>query len=414
MGQKKKIKGEPSLLFTKKIVELSKFKSWNMARLEWIQKCCYSGLNEYKSCLCSARALTNVTIIVNKNNSNHLGICNSCAELYLGIYESEEIMSSVRRLKHNMKLGMNKPALDYLLNNQAISVHEHQCYSALKSNRKDTLVSEFRENINKKLINFINYSNKSALEKIDAILVWATKHPEFDIEPLAIIRNDILGGGVGNIEVLDDIIDNNKIELKLYGKKDTETARKSLNCYIKNVDSYIAKAHIETIPYTTEINTWGMQCQERKIKTQEEYLLKEGLVEFEGAEDLPFFERKKKPKRKKSKQKKYMALADDIACFICNNFKTDPLDSNSPLEDIIARFDIEEATKVYREMPELNNLSDLLKRLNHTIIEEILILVVNSIPPSQHKKIAINFFNEALEEEDLKLIDNAWGGAEIL
>ncbi|MFV0362871.1 MAG: hypothetical protein ACK5LL_07260, partial [Suipraeoptans sp.] len=248
MAQRKRTAENPPITFLKELIRNSESKEWDEAKKEWDIKDYYYISKGYKACPCSSKAINNITIITNKQNSNQLEICNPCAERYLEISESTKIASSLNRVKNNMKLGMNEEAINYLLLNMVIPMGEFECYNAAKGNRNDERIIKCREITNSKLIYFTDYRNKPAFDKIDSILMWANNHPEFDIKPVMIIRNNIINSGIVNMGKLDSILEINGINDSLHNIEEAEVVRKLLKNHIctKNIDY---KSHSKYIPH---------------------------------------------------------------------------------------------------------------------------------------------------------------------
>lgn len=255
--RKKTSENLPSTLL-KQFIENSEACTWDEAKLEWEMKGYYYLAKGYKACPCSPKGINNITVITNKYNSNQLEICNSCAQLYLNISESNKIATSLNRVRKNLRLGMNEEALNYLLLNLVIPQGEFECYNAAKSVRNNELVIRYREITNSKLINFTDYHNKLAYDKIDYILIWANTCPEIDISQVVAIRNNLINGSLGEIELLDNIIQDNQIENKNLSNAETEKIRMLIKRYIcsKNIDY---EAHRKYLPPVKD-------CRESIIK----------------------------------------------------------------------------------------------------------------------------------------------------
>jgi hypothetical protein len=156
--------------------------------------------------------MNNITVIVNKLNGNQLEICNSCAERHFGFILSSKIEYSLRRIKANIKLGMNKDALEYLLQHRVIDYNEFENYDAAKGSRTNIPVIEYRKKINIKLINFTDYNNKAAFEMIDDIFVWSQGQPEFDRNSVVKLRINMLNTGQVDTKSLDNFIESKGIK----------------------------------------------------------------------------------------------------------------------------------------------------------------------------------------------------------
>lgn len=411
MPRIKKTADNPMPIFRNEILRKSVATIWEIAIREWEIKGYYHvPQGKYVTCLCSPQAIKHLTVITNRQNSNQLEICNRCAELYLNMPESRKMEYDIRRVKNDKKLGISKETMDLMLFARAISYPVHQCYNILKRNRKDPLITKFKEMVNDKIINFTNYNNKLALDDIDCILVWAQDHPKFDIKPIVVIWNEIIAGII-NQEELDSIIENNGIDRRFYTKEETEKARQQLDKYMdaEKVDSYINTAYYNASP-TEEIECGcGLLSKETIIDTREEYLKKarKGVVvngkTIEGLEEGVIVKKKPKSRRKKSKNEIYASLLGNIVDTILNWSDIHSINYDSPLKDIVKFLDIEELTIKYEENPGLNNLTDLLKGMHYSIIENVIFHFLNESSESR-QTVIVNFLSEIFEEEGMQLV----------
>ena len=169
MGQKKKIKGEPSLLFKNKIISLSEASTWEEARKEWCFGNFYYVANDYVTCLCSPRGAKNIVLLVNRVTQSEILLCNSCVEIYFDIYDGGKIEESVRRLRKNIKLTMNLETLSYLDKNRMLNVREVENYEVALDCRSDNRVIQYRAGINQKLLTFTEYRKKEIFDRIDCL-----------------------------------------------------------------------------------------------------------------------------------------------------------------------------------------------------------------------------------------------------
>lgn len=123
MSEKKKTVENPPIRLQKEVVKNSKSNVYKDAVSEWDLYRVYD-TEETKSCLCSPREIRYIVVIKNKYTDNKLEICNRCAELYFNITDGQQIADSIRKLKKNINLNMNRVALDYLLKNGFVLVHD--------------------------------------------------------------------------------------------------------------------------------------------------------------------------------------------------------------------------------------------------------------------------------------------------
>lgn len=231
---KRTIETPPSSL-QKKVLEFSVSQNWDDAIKEWEMKN-YFYVSEYKPCLCSPREICNITVMINKINSNEIDICNSCAERYFNCSKNKRIEYYVRRIMSNIEYTMDKITLGYLLENKIIDTYEQISYDTIRGMREGYALLH-RKTTNKKLLLFTDYQNKDIFDKIDRILAWSVEQFPPNIDNIINIRNVFLATGKINIDELDHLIVQRCIGV--YNIEAIKSAKQLLDKKLKHIELYM-------------------------------------------------------------------------------------------------------------------------------------------------------------------------------
>lgn len=212
MAEIKKTVEQPLPWLEREFISLSESDKWNEAVKEWEMKSYYF-VSGYKLCSYTLMETHSLCVLVNNINSKEIEICSSYAEIYFGIPEGNRIEPAVSKIRRNNEAEMGEDALNYLMKHGIINSIEREDY------RKDISFDddesqEHKEEMNRRLINFTDYENKEAFDKINLILAWASDNREWSLGYIATLKFNLLHFELVDMRYLDDVIRKKSIDEK--------------------------------------------------------------------------------------------------------------------------------------------------------------------------------------------------------
>lgn len=218
----------------REFISLSKSEIWNEAVKEWELKNYYY-VSGYKLCPYSSVETHSLCILVNKINSKEIEICSFCAKLYFGISEGNLLESAVSKIRRNNKAGMGEDALNYLMKHGIINSIECKDYWKDIPFDDDDDSLELEDEMNRRLINFTDYENKNAFDKINLILAWASDNREWSLGYIANLKFNLLHFELVDMRYLDDVIRKKSIDEKYCDYKKQKAGMQLLWEYFNSI-----------------------------------------------------------------------------------------------------------------------------------------------------------------------------------
>lgn len=284
MSEKKKTVENPPIRLQQEVIKNSKSNVYKDAVSEWEFYRIYD-TEETKSCLCSPREIRYVVVIKNKYTDNNLEICNRCAELYFNITDGQQIADSIRKLKKNINLNMNRVTLDYLLKNKVIDEVDYNNVEIAWLKRESEHpyskeINAIRAKINTKFLSFTNYENKRFFNTADYMLGSSKSYRRLDPNLVITEREKALSTGRADVDVLYYIMDEYSGDGADYDEKERN---RLLDGYFRKTSSLNLTRYLDPREYYERITDFspfgGMpkpKRRERKINLVTDIML-EGL-----------------------------------------------------------------------------------------------------------------------------------------
>ncbi len=118
------------------ILKLSSAKSWDRAKTEWIIEDIFDSDNP-ETCICGHHPILEVCILRNKITLSQTIVGNCCVKKFIGL-PSNEIFTSIKRIKKDINKSVNKQTINYVREKNWISEWEYSFYIDTISKRKMT------------------------------------------------------------------------------------------------------------------------------------------------------------------------------------------------------------------------------------------------------------------------------------
>ena len=108
------------------IIELSRAKIWDAAKLEWRLEEVYEA-EEPDTCLCGHFPIIEICVLSNRINGNNTIVGNCCVKKFIGL-PSDKIFQAVKRVRKDNERSLNAEAIQYAYEKNWINEWERNFY----------------------------------------------------------------------------------------------------------------------------------------------------------------------------------------------------------------------------------------------------------------------------------------------
>lgn len=118
---------------TQGIINLSKAKNWDAAKLEWRLYEVYEA-EEPETCLCGHFPIIEICVLNNTENGNITNVGNCCVKKFIGL-PSDKIFQAVKRVRKDNEKSLNAESIQYAYDKKWINEWERDFYLGIMRKR---------------------------------------------------------------------------------------------------------------------------------------------------------------------------------------------------------------------------------------------------------------------------------------